>query len=242
MARTTRGIDVRRFAEAIKGHGIDLRHWASHGTVCTVDDSGNCNFSDPDAVIVAPDGVWADVVLQPLEIPVTARMQLGVGGGTCTILCPLRAGDEVLVIIPDGDLNNPPAIVAILNSQGVKIPLESDGRPVFKNDRLSIFAKGVPIEIRTDAGNKVHLQTDGDAVVEQGGSGKVRLGGDGAAESVIKGDTYRLAERTFLTALDTYVSAIQGIADPPGLVTIAVKAAITAFKAADNLSGITKTG
>lgn len=200
------GADVRRFAEAIKGAGIDTRFWSSHATVCSVNESGEPNFTDPQAVVSAPDGVVADVMLMPLEIPITARVQLGVGG-RCRIDAPLHAGDEVLVVIPDGDLNNPLSIVAILNSRAHPVPLDSDGMPVFKNDRLMVFARDVPVEIRTPTA-RVQVTQDG----------KVNLGDADATEKVIKGTTYTDDENAMLFGPASLLQAftlLEGVAVGP---------------------------
>jgi len=145
--RTRLGLDWRKVGEGLKASGMDLRHWCSYGTVGVVGDDGKFDPTDMHAVLVAPDGVWVDVRLEPTLIPVTARVQLGVGG-TAHIMAPIYAGDEVLVVIPDGDLMNPPVVVAILNSQGAKVPVGKDRKPVFKNDRLLLQVKaGMPVEL-----------------------------------------------------------------------------------------------
>lgn len=157
MAKRMRGIgsrtiDVRRLAEAVKSSGIDTRYWSSHGTVGTTGDDGTFNPNDDLAVHIAADSVWADVLLEPLGQPVTCRVALGVGGKEAVIQAPIHPGDEVLVVIPGGDFTNPPTIVAILNNLGDKIPISSsDSKPIFKNDRLLILAKSVPVEVRSES-------------------------------------------------------------------------------------------
>src|SRR5205814_5797742 len=101
------------------------------------------------------------------NLPITARLCIGVGG-SCSILAPIRPGDEVLVTLPDGG-NADPAIVAILNNEHAPIPIDADNKPVFKNDRLSVFARGVPIEVRTDGGASVRLEANGEVSMVPGG-------------------------------------------------------------------------
>jgi hypothetical protein len=188
--------------EALKGV-IDTRFWCSYGTVCVIDDAGNVSVTDEEAVIVAADGVYADVLLEPSGIPTTCRVQLGVGGNSCTIFCPIRAGDEVLVTLPNGDTGMPPLIVAVLNNKTAKLPMEPNKQPVFKNDRLSIFAKDVPIEIRNAAGASARLETDGTVVVIPAPTKQVLLGDSTGTQPVGLGaaiETYLGKIRAFLVA------------------------------------------
>lgn len=211
MSRSS--IDVRRVAEAIKGAGIDTRHWCSYGTVGTVDDTGEPDYTAANAVIIAPDGVWADVVLQPLGLPVTARVQLGAGGQRSSFQVPIYPGDEVLVHIPDGDFGNPPTITAILNNQGDRVP-RAAGVPIAKNDRVFLWAKDVPVEI-----NAI----------------KIQLGDETSAEPMVLGDKYKAEITTLLDALklDIRPSPVGPIAPSSSLL-----AAVDVFEASlpDQLS------
>lgn len=139
--------DVRRLSEALRSDGIDPRHWSSHATVGTTGDDGTFDPGDGKAIHIAPDGVWLDVLLEPRLIPLTVRLALG-AGVHAHIQAPVRPGDRVLVLIPDGNYANAPTAVAILNSEGQKIPLGSDGKPVFQNDRLLIqCGGGMPVQV-----------------------------------------------------------------------------------------------
>lgn len=80
---------------------------------------------------------------------------------------------------------------------------------------------------------KIILDTDGNIVKDAPGTIKL---GVSAGEALIKGTTYVGGETTFLTglgvlitALKTYVLAIQPIADPPGTVTTTFVTALDAF-------------
>lgn len=247
----SRPLDVSRVREALKGPGADTRYWVSYGTVGTVDDQGNTNFEDPRAVHIAPDGVYCDVILMPTQLPVTCRYPGSAGGTGVQVITPIHPGDEVLVTLPDGSANSPPVIAAVLNSQSNKIPRGADRRPLFKNDRVLIFAKDVDLDLRTEGGARVEVRQDDQVVVT---SGDVRLGDEGATQPAIRGDDYRFNEReflsslqTFLAGLQTYANAIQPIADPTTLATTALTAVITemtaaaaAFRAQDSLSATVK--
>lgn len=181
---TRRDIDHRRVAESLKGPGIDTRFWCSHATVGTMDDQGKFDPTDKRSIIVAPDGVWVDVRLEPSGIPVTARVQLGVGG-QAHILAPINPGDEVLVHIPSGNPSNPPTVAAILNNQRFKIPIGKDKKPIFKNDRVLIHVKDkLPIEL-----NAV----------------KIQLGDETAAEPLVLGNQWKELTEKILQQLAIHV-------------------------------------
>lgn len=181
MARSTgtstrRVADVRRLAEAIKSSGIDPRHWVSYGTVGSVDDDGVLDATDPLAIAIGPAGVEVDVVLEPLQLPVTCHYAGIQGGCSATILSPIKPGDQVIVVLPEGDPMGPPVIVSILHSQACKLPLGEDKKPIFQNDRLFIWAEVGPVDVRTKGGVKLTLTQDGKAQVE---AALVELGGTG---------------------------------------------------------------
>jgi hypothetical protein len=69
------------------------------------------------------------------------------------------------------------------------------------------------------------------------------VGSSSASEAILKGNAYRTAEDALLTALSTYLTAIQGVADPSNAATPTMTAAITTFKnaAASYLSTVSKT-
>jgi len=204
-----REFDLSKFREGMK----DTRHWLSYGVVATVGDDGEVNDKDGAAVLVTPGGVAVDVVLYPAEEPVTCRYAGVMGGPDVTIYAPIHPGDEVVVGILDGELGLPPVILAVMTSRATPLPIETDGKPVFRNDRLSIFAKTVPIEIRTPAGS-VRIEPDG----------RVNLGGPDASEQLVEGTSYRSAEDTLLTG-----GAIS-IVPPLGPVPIDLLKAFTALE------------
>lgn len=187
--------DFRRFAKGIAGPDIDSRHWVSYGTVASVNgEDGTPDFGDPNAVLVTPAGVEVDVVLEPIGHPITCRY--GIAAGAVFICPPIFPGDQVMVIVPDGDSSMIPEIVRIIPGSSDPIPVGDDGKPVFQNDRFLIMSK-VPIEIRSTNGTMVRITDD-----------LVELGGAGVTEQAVLGTTQRSAEAT-LNA--TTPEGLQGI-------------------------------
>jgi hypothetical protein len=179
-------------AAGLAGPGIDTRSWVEYGTVATVGgDTGVPNFADPTAVVVDPNGVEVDVVLGTDEHPTTCRW--GITAGRAFIVPPISPGDHVLVLIPNGDLGNVPEIVKILpNLDSAPFPLDDQGMPVFRNDRLLVFARGVPVDIRTDGGASLSVNPDG-TVVANGGTAGVARQGDTTKLTLSEADITALA-------------------------------------------------
>jgi hypothetical protein len=214
-------IDFQKLAKAVGGPGIDPRTWVSYGIVCTITDDGQPNYVDPKAIFVAPDGVWADVLLVPSDTPVTARVQLGVGGKKAQINCPIEPGDQVLVILPEGLMSNALTIVAILNNQAAQLGLDDESKPQFKNDRLSIYVDGIPIELRTKSGATVRMEVDGEVSMVPASGKFVKAGAtaDGDLEFAARGDTIKSFMDSVKTWLDTHihsgVTTGAGVSGPP---------------------------
>jgi len=167
-----RSWDVKRLGQAIKAQGLDLRHWVSYGTVASVTgEDGKPNFTDPNAILITPAGVEIDVVLEPSGYPCTCKY--GIQAGTVYICTPVKPGDQVLVTIPDGDVSMVPVAVKVVSGSSDPIPTEDDGTPVFKNDRCLIFAKGVPIDLRTDGGARA-LLSGNEVIMNDGDRGVAR--------------------------------------------------------------------
>lgn len=231
-------LDVRRMAKALEGPGIDTRFWVATGIVATVDDDGNIQDDDPKAVYISRAGVEVDVVLLPSQDQITCRVASG--GPGAQDFRPVHPGDEVLVLIPDGEHGSSPVVVALLNGQSDPIATDGSGRPLFANDRRLIWAAGVPIDLRTGP-VRVELRAgDDEAEVTAAHvvltSGDVRLGGAAAAQQLVLGTSFVAALTVFLTALSAWVAAtntvIQATPSVPGPAKIAYAAACGAFEAA----------
>lgn len=210
-----RAWDLRRIGRAIAAQGLDLRHWVSYGTVASVGADGGPNYGDPQAILVTPAGVEVDVILEPSNYPVTCKW--GMQAGAVYICTPINPGDQVVVILPDGDVSMVPVISCITSGSSDPIPVGTDGKPLFKNDRALIFGRGVPIELRTDGGNQLLVNPDG----------TIQIGGDDAGEQLMLGTTYRTQQSTLdkalVTAMGTAATACHN-ATNPATTTAAVQA------------------
>jgi len=151
----------------------------SYGTVATVGDNGEVDYTDPAAVLVTGDGVDVDVYLEPLGIPVTANYVGLQGGKKVSIFSPIKPGDRVLVVLPDGDTLGPPAIVAILHSAHDRLPLGTDNLPIFQNDRLLIHSDGQDVDVRVKDADATFIADN------------VKIGGRDADEPLVLGNRWK---------------------------------------------------
>ncbi len=229
------GIDAHALSRAVERPGIDTRAWVMEGTVCTLDrNSGDFDYTDHRAVWNDSGGVHVDVLLSNGH-HVTARYA-GIQAGDVTILAPIRPGDPVVVVNPGGSLMVP-VVVAILHTRSNRQPT-ANRVPIFDNYRLLMYANTVPIDIRTAGGVQVLLDQQGNVTVT---ASTTNLGGSDQLHPVPQGDLQQTALNDLATALQTYIAAIQPIADPSGSATATLGTAISAFLAAQYLSAKVNT-
>ena len=175
-----RDINAQMLGKALAAPGMDQRYWCSLGTVCTIDpETGKMDPNDKLAIYCDSAGVDVDVELEPLGQPCTCKYA-GVQCGDVTIMAPIRPGDIVLVECPDGDLFTP-VITHIMQSRSKRQPTEG-GKPIFDNNRLLIYAKNVPIDIRTEGGARLALRQDGTVEAKNDTGADVVIGADGSVD------------------------------------------------------------
>ena len=87
--------DARRIGRALAHQGADLRHWVSYATVAAVDDDGEVDLSNPNVIVISPNELDVDVVLEPSGYPMTCRYgQAAAGFFFCG---PIKVGDQVVL-------------------------------------------------------------------------------------------------------------------------------------------------
>ncbi len=233
--RGAKRLDVSDLKAIVK----DQRIWSNLGVVIEPEDG------EPHFEIVTVDGTIVDVLVEvelvPERIHVTARLA-GRGGQGRGLWEVPQVGDEVAVIVPDGEVEFCPIVVATLS--GGEIPSElTEDDIIFANNRGRII-------IRTS--DDFFVDAAGDAILEP--DGEVKLGSSSASDKVIRGSTRDTSEQTFLTALAAFATAtnvalisIPTFIDPAkaayAAAATAFTTAVATFQAAAtaSLSGKTKT-
>jgi len=213
-----RSWDARRIGRALAHQGADLRHWVSYATVAAVDESGNIDLTNPSAIVITPGGIDVDVVLEPSGYPMTCRYGQAAAG---FFICgPIKVGDQVVVDIPDGDPSMVGKIVSVTSApDGSVVPVGDDGLPIFKNDRLLIMAKGVPVDVRTDGGAQMLLNPDGSVAISAGGGQNTTFNGGSRGVARVGDKTKRTLSSTDITNIIASAVAaglvIAGSGGPP---------------------------
>jgi hypothetical protein len=217
-----RNIDPHALGKAIAQPGLDQRYWCSQAIVATVDtETGEIDPTDNHAIYCDSAGVDVDVELQPLGQPCTCKYA-GISAGDVTIYAPIRPGDLVLAECPDGDLTTP-VITHIFHSRSRRQPV-SGGKPIFDNNRLLVYAKNVPIDIRNAGGVQVLIEQDGTVTTT---AKAIKQGSTNAANHAVLGDTYTTQWQEFLTGLQAYIAGIKAVADPSNASTPPFAAILT---------------
>lgn len=243
---------MRALGEGLRGPGMDTRRWVAFGTVAVIDDDGNANYTDTRAIYIGPEGVDVDVELDPTGEAITAHYAGIMGGKDVCIFSPIRPGDRVLVVMPEGTNGGPPVVVAILNNANDKIAIDpADKKPYFKNDRVLIYSTKTDVDIRTKDGARVEIRQDNTVNVY---ADHVNLGDKSAKQQVILGNAYKTDESAMFKALQQFCTDVAAaiasdpvILPPPKLkVALAIGALTAAWSpdlnsASAHLSAITKT-
>jgi hypothetical protein len=225
------GFDQGNLRKAGTGIGTDLRYWVGQGTVASINGDGEFNFTDPKAIWNGPEGVTVDVRMEPLDIPIACQYA-GESAGGVTIMTPITPGDRVLVECPDGDLTTP-IITKILQSGSNRQPSEG-GRPIFDNRRLLVYAKAVPIDLRTSDKTRILMEQNGTVTVT---GTAVKLGGSAATEKAVLGTTQASELTTLLGDIAAAFAEIDFMLTSPASATAALSCGTFVSRLQSMLSG-----
>jgi len=122
--------DIHRLLQEIaSGPGVDSRHWVSYGTVEAETEGQPSVEFDADY-----GGPLVYVKLHPSAARVTCRVASWCAGNGEAEYYPFIQGDEVLVVLPEGDERAGPVIVGRMNSQIDVFPTTVAGNDVTKNN------------------------------------------------------------------------------------------------------------
>lgn len=119
-AFTSRPIDARTLAEGLRAPGMDTRQWCSYGLVTAGGaDQNIVEFDETEGV------PFVHVLLEPSKVPVRCRVGSACAGNGEGEWNPFVEGDEVMVLIPEGNERAGCVIVCKLNNAIDRFPMES---------------------------------------------------------------------------------------------------------------------
>ena len=137
-SRARRAIDLGKLSAAVARPGIDPRTWVTLATVIEV------GFD-------ADNSYYADVAYLPSGEEQTCLVGSAYTGNNFGIWTPLEPDDVVVVIVPNGDSNAGPIIVARLWNSADKPPTDGGEGEIPTDDLL----------VRVKSGHKLRLRTSG---------------------------------------------------------------------------------
>jgi hypothetical protein len=187
--KSSKGFDLDGLAMLMR----DNRMWCKLGKVFAPD-GAKCWQVNAEGMILV------EVETIPDGLDLTCRLATwGSGGGFGGWSIP-RPNSIVAVMVPDGEIEFFPIIIAVL---------DCNAAPDGVGDDLTLIADDRDIAIQAP---------------------NTYVGDKDATEHAVLGDAQKDALDTFSTALNTYASAIQTTADPSGVATTTLSAAITVFQ------------
>jgi hypothetical protein len=204
-ARIRKQIDFGRLREALAGPRSDTRSWLA---MARVDD-------DPDAVQFIDGFGWvADVTFISGDIagegPIPCRVLSFFGEPQQATLPPVALGAEVLVAIPDGDINVQPVIVGYLhNPTDSPIPTTVNGESVNEAYAATTLISKTSSSLNAEFGPTVRASAQTKASLE---APSVALADQNATQPFVRGLDYQSAEQQLVAALNAYALAL----GPPG--------------------------
>lgn len=172
--------------------GIDGRLWVSYGTVeldQDVEDGRSVEFDEEVGPLVS-------VRLHPRNDTIVCRVGMAISGALEGAYAPFVGGDEVLVVVPEGELYSPPVIIARLANKLDAFPTKVAGQETDKNNiafvrtRSPIIAEGgSSIMIRgAMSGAFIGIDETGNITVRDGAKAALQFGSSGMAVQGPEGD------------------------------------------------------
>lgn len=183
--KTTGGLDAKTIASLFSFPGIDPRTWVSIGLVMAAQqvDGETVNSVEFDEDL----GPLVNVTLQPTNVSVRCRVASVIAGNGEGEYVPFVEGDEVLVVIPDGQTMSSPVIIGRMNNGVDKWPSESIAGQDPKKNTFAFRRVRTPFiqeyastyMVRCAANGAFLLMSDkGSITLRDGSKGALQMGPD----------------------------------------------------------------
>lgn len=193
-----RGTDQKRMGQAFASPGQDTRTWVAYGLVDKdTKDAKAIQFKD-DSGTTSPYGPLVSVTLQPSGISLPCRVGYHVAGGGEGEWFPFVEGDEVLVVVPEGNERAGAVIVARLNNEIDEWPAVVGGQDASKNT-FGFRRMRTPFVVETGAsylirsaktGSQIGIDPNGNVIINDGDKGSLLIGPEALSLSSGDGTTF----------------------------------------------------
>ncbi len=189
--KTGKSVDTNRLAEALKKAGIDPRSHISIGIIAhDYNFLQNQFLADDNDIIKDKYGIYANVILTPELTPVFCKIAPAYAGAFGGLYYPYHLLDTVLVVVPDGNLNNYPAIIGHYYTGTETLPSQIDLKNMWlvleDGANANIITLGGDINVTQEKGN-VNINVDSSHAVNIIAQ-KINLGSSGASHKAVLGD------------------------------------------------------
>lgn len=190
--------DAASMAQAFARPGIDPRQWVSMATVdADTDSARSVQFTDEDGN-PNPYGPLVSVTLQPSGICMVCRVASAVAGDGEADWYPFVGGDEVAVLILEGDERAGGVIVGRMNQEIDKWPLVVGGQDATKNTfgfrrmRCPFIVETVGGYLIRSAltGSQIGIDPQGKVILSDGDQGNIVIGPDAIGMTSGDGETF----------------------------------------------------
>ena len=190
-----RNFDHASFGKAFTG---PAKQWCSYGIVCAeTDQAPSVTLTAPDGSVL-PYGPTVSVTLQPSGTVVEARVGASVAGDGEAEYYPFVAGDEVVVLIPEGHERGGCVIVSRLNQSLDAWPSTVAGQDVTKNT-VGFRRMRTPFMVETAAaylirsaltGSQIGIDAQGQVILNDGDRGSMVIGSEAIGFANGDGDAF----------------------------------------------------
>lgn len=177
--------DAATQAEAYRRPGMDTRQWVSYALVSPSQDVGGETI---DSVEFDDElGPLVNVKLQPSNIEVRCRVAQRFAGAGEGEYSPFIEGDEVIVLIPEGDERAAPVIVGRLNNSIDVFPAESVAGQDPTNNTFAFERRRTPFVTEyassymlrvASHGGFLLISDNGTITIRDGSKGALQMGPD----------------------------------------------------------------
>ena len=218
--------DAGRLREIVSAPGIDQRSWVF---LARVD-------NDPDAIRWESDYGWiADVTITGSQLdgegPIPCRVAWSYAGDGVGRSEPIQRGVQVVVVMPEGDVNGTPVIVGVLSTPDLPPPSSVNGEGVGESYAEATHFLRTTHNVEAEVGSEWRTKAAASTKLL---APSVYLAEDNAAQPFVRGNDQFAALGSLLDALNTFAAAL---ATPPGAapnaaVTVPVAAAAASTLAA----------